>query len=104
MESLTNLTFFFLVPLALIKPLSTTGVLSKVHLHTSSINWDEFYANHVPKSHMPRNYGGDLESIRELHEKNRVKLIKFKEYFNYEEKQANRQFDEYADEMKKNCS
>lgn len=84
----------------MIRPFTRTGLLSKFHLHTSSMDWDEFYKNHVPKSHLPSNYGGDLPSIQKLHEKNREILLQFKSYFNAEERQVQGKFDHLAEEAK----
>jgi hypothetical protein len=90
--------------LSLVKPFVTTGILSKVHFHTSDIDWNEFYEKHIPRSHLPKEYGGDLDTIEKLHENDREKLLHMKNYFLYEERQVNFEFDEYAEQMKANCN
>jgi hypothetical protein len=64
------------------------------------MNWEEFYKNHVPKSHLPSDYGGDLPSIQELHESNHKFLQQFKSYFDAEERQFRGEFDHLAEEAK----
>lgn len=43
---------------------------------------------------MPSNYGGDLESIEELHDQNRQLLVDMREYFIAEEDQMNYKFED----------
>ncbi|KAL7038240.1 hypothetical protein ACKWTF_009515 [Chironomus riparius] len=85
---------------ALLKPFSTTGLLHRVYLHNSNINWNDFYHKHIPKSNLPKDYGGDLPSIKELHESERNILINLKEYFKLEEQQVNHELDHIAEESK----
>jgi len=49
---------------------------------------------------MPKDYGGDLPSIKELHESERKILINLKEYFKLEEQQVNHELDHIAEESK----
>lgn len=69
----------------MVKPFSSSKILERVHFHSSNIDWENFYREHVPKSHMPSDYGGDLESVEILHEKSREKLMEFQRYFELEE-------------------
>lgn len=49
---------------------------------------------------MPKDYGGDLPLIKELHENERKTLINLKEYFKLEEQQANYELDHISEESK----
>jgi hypothetical protein len=69
----------------MVKPFTRSKLLERVHFHTSNINWDDFYRDHIPKSHLPADYGGELETIKVLHEKSCEKLMKMGKYFKYEE-------------------
>jgi len=62
------------------------------------MNFEKFYQECVPKSHLPSDYGGDLESVEDLHKKQRENLMKMRNYFLFEEQQMNYQLDPYADE------
>ena len=52
------------------------------------MDWEGFYKNRVPKSSLPSDYGGDLDSIEVLHKENCRNLIKWKRYFEAESVQA----------------
>lgn len=85
---------------ALVKPFTSTGLLSKIHLHPSDIDWDEFHKVHIPKSHLPSDYQGDLASLEELHENERNFMMRLKDYFIEEEKQVNHEFDHLAEKVR----
>lgn len=53
------------------------------------MDYEKFYEKHVPKSSLPSEYGGDLESSAELHRKHRVEFEGLRDFFLNEEKQAN---------------
>jgi hypothetical protein len=74
-------------------------MLNKVHMYSSSIDFEKFYKDCVPKSHLPSDYGGELESVEELQTQQRQTFNKMKDYFLYEEMQSNLEFDEYVDEF-----
>lgn len=63
------------------------------------MDYEAFYRDHVPKSHLPADYGGDLETVEKLHENHCKKLMKLKDYFYYEEIQSNLKFDSFVDEF-----
>jgi hypothetical protein len=52
-----------------------------IHFHPKNMNMEEFFEEFIPKSCMPSDLGGDLDSIEVLHGKNREKLLKMREYF-----------------------
>lgn len=58
---------------------------------------EQFYAEHIPKSCLPKDLGGDLESVDELHRKHCKELIRLRDYFLAEEKQR-----PTTDEVKEN--
>lgn len=84
---------------AIVKPLVRSEMLNKVHFHSSNMNYEKFYKDHIPKSHLPKEYGGELESVKSLHDQQRQILKSLGEYFKLEEMQSNFEFDEYADEV-----
>jgi hypothetical protein len=84
---------------AIVKPLLNSELLQKLHLHNSDMNYEEFYEKFVPKSHLPSDYGGTLESVEELHKTSSQSLINLKYYFIHEEQQSKLEFDPYVDEF-----
>lgn len=83
----------------MVKPFVWSEVMNKVHFHSSNIDFEQFYKEHIPKSNLPSDYGGDLESIEELHNKQREDFFKMRDYFLAEEKQKDFEYDEYVDEF-----
>lgn len=79
------------------KPITRSELLSKVHFYSTKMDHDKVY-EHIPKSHLPMEYGGELESIKELNQKQRRIFENLREYFVYEEMQAKKEFDDFADE------
>jgi hypothetical protein len=68
-------------------------------LHHADIDWENFYEKHIPRSCLPSDYGGGLESVEELSKKNLQILKSMKEYFLAEEESI---FDEQCGEKKEN--
>lgn len=68
-------------------------VTLQLHLHTSSIDFEKFYKDHIPKSSLPSDYGGDLDSIAELHNKHSKEIKSLRGFFLAEEQQAALKFD-----------
>lgn len=52
------------------------------------MDWEEFYENQVPKSSLPSDYGGELDSIAVMHKQNCSSLVKWKGYFEAESAQT----------------
>jgi hypothetical protein len=50
---------------------------------------------------LPSDFGGDLDSVEELHKKHREELMELRDYFLIEENQLNKGFEKYYDE---NCN
>lgn len=84
--------------LAIVKPLLRSELFNKIYFHSSSKNLESFYEEHIPKSNLPSDYGGDLESIEELHNKQREEFMEMRKYFLMEEKQINFEYDQFAAE------
>lgn len=62
------------------------------------MDYEKFYQECVPKSHLPSDFGGDLESVEELHRKHRESLMELRDYFKLEEQQSSRSYDEYVED------
>lgn len=78
----------------MIRPFTSTGFLSKIHWHSTSMDFEEFYRDHIPKACLPSDYGGYLESVAELHQKHKKLLHNMNDYFILEEKQSNLEFED----------
>lgn len=57
------------------------------------MDYEKFYEEHIPKSSLPSDFGGDLESVAVLHEKHSKELMRLRNYFIAEEQQAALKFD-----------
>jgi len=84
--------------LAIVKPFLRTELRNKIYFHSSSKDLESFYKEHIPKSNLPSDYGGDLGSIEELHTKQRKAFMEMRGYFLTEEKQKNFEYDRFAAE------
>lgn len=91
------LTYF---SIALARPFASSGLLSKLHLYTTDIDWNEFNRNHIPASHLPSDFNGNLPELKKLNEKTKKLLNDFKEYFIMEDKQIKGNYDYLAEEVK----
>lgn len=58
------------------------------------MDYEEFYRDHIPKVCLPSDYGGELESVAELHQKHKKLLQEMNDYFILEEKQSNLEFED----------
>jgi hypothetical protein len=65
----------------------------QLHLHSSNMDYEKFYKNHIPKQCLPSDFGGDLETVAELHEKHCQEFMRLRPYFVAEEQQAALKFD-----------
>lgn len=80
----------------MIKPFLKKELYERIHLHKSGTDYEEFFRKFIPRSHMPADYGGDLGSLKELHEQNRKLLNDTRDYFIMEEQQMNLNLDDQA--------
>ena len=83
---------------ALVRPFVRSGLLNNIRFHSSNMDYEKFYNECVPKSHLPSDFGGDLESVEVLHMKHRESLMELRDYFISEEQQSNKTFDESFEE------
>ena len=49
---------------------------------------EKFYENHIPKSSLPSDFGGDLESVEVLHKRHCDEFSRMRNFFLAEEKQT----------------
>jgi hypothetical protein len=79
-----------------------SDILSRIRFYSKNMDYEKFYKESIPKSCLPSDYGGDLESIDKLHNRNRETLSKMREYFLMEERLMNFEFEHLNfDENKK---
>jgi hypothetical protein len=52
------------------------------------MDYEKFYNKYIPKSCLPSDFGGDLESVEELHKKHCEEFTRLRPYFIAEEQQA----------------
>lgn len=81
------------------KPFVRSELLNRVHFHSSNMDYEKFYEECIPKTHLPSDFGGDLESVEVLHRNHRKSLMELRDYFLMEEHQKNAAFDAYVDEF-----
>jgi len=72
-----------------------TQLSEKFQFLHSDVNYEKFHETQVPKSHLPKEFGGTLGTLDELQEKSVKLFMKLRDYFVLEEKQANFEFDDY---------
>ena len=82
----------------MIKPFLKQKYLDMIQLHPIGSNLEKLFEHDVPRSHLPNDLGGDLQSsTREMHEETRKLVYEMHKYFIIEEKQKNRELDEFVD-------
>lgn len=72
-----------------------SDILNRVHFHSTNLDYEKFSQEWIPKSCLPSDYGGDLESIEDLHNKHRKSLFKVRDYFLLTEKMMNFELEDY---------
>ncbi|XP_063709067.1 alpha-tocopherol transfer protein-like [Culicoides brevitarsis] len=82
-----NAVRFFDKILMLIKPFIREGGLEKIVLHRATDDYETILKDKIPLSCLPSDFGGELESVEELHNKFRQELVDLKPYFEAEERQ-----------------
>lgn len=58
-----------------------------MHLHHGS-SYDAFHKDFIPASCLPSDFGGDLKSTKELHNKHIEEFSRLRKYFIEDEKEA----------------
>lgn len=64
-----------------------------MHLHSSTVDLDEFHAKFIPRTSLPSDFGGVCDSVEVLHEKMCKEFLEMRDFFIDEEKQAALEFD-----------
>ena len=82
----------------MIKPFLKKEIYERIHLHQTGTDYEEFFQKFIPKSHMPKDYGGELGTLQELHEQNQKLLLDTRAYFIMEEQQMNLNLEDHAKE------
>lgn len=59
------------------------------------MDYEKFYEECIPKSCLPSDYGGDLDSVAELHKKTWKEMNEISEYFKLEERASALEFGVY---------
>jgi len=83
---------------ALVKPFIKTELFRRIQYYHSDIDFEKFYETQVPKSHLPKEFGGTLGTLDELQEQSIQLFMNMREYFILEDKQARFEFDDYIKE------
>lgn len=76
----------------MIRPFTSTGFLSKIHWHAADLDYEKFHLEHLPKSCLPSDYSGSLNSVAELHKQHKELLMSMREFFMIEESQVSNEF------------
>lgn len=77
------------------KPFIKSDILNRVYFHPTDLDYQKFYDECIPKSCLPSDYGGDLESIEELHDRHKKSMMKLRDYFLIGDKILNFELEEY---------
>lgn len=64
-----------------------------MYLHSSTADMEKIYAERVPRSSLPSDYGGSGESIRELQKQLWDEFLFSREFYLLEEKRARLELD-----------
>ncbi|XP_058790241.1 alpha-tocopherol transfer protein-like [Phymastichus coffea] len=78
-----NCVWFIDKVLALIKPFMKKELLDILHLHTGDVS--EVY-QYIPPECLPKDFGGKLDDVENLHAEQCQKLVELREYFEEEER------------------
>jgi hypothetical protein len=97
-----NTSWFLNRIMDIVKPYLRSETLKKIHFHPTGMSFEKFYKEFIPKSHLPSDYGGDLDSIENLHKQQIQEFMDMRDYFLMEEQQQNLEFDQFADEYDEN--
>ncbi|GLV33596.1 uncharacterized protein CBL_21380, partial [Carabus blaptoides fortunei] len=82
-----NVVWFFNRIFAIIKPLMYRELVKKLHLHPVGSDMNDFYQSFIPKTHLPSDYGGELETVKEMHKETIQTLTNLNAHFAEEENQ-----------------
>lgn len=80
----------------MIRPFLKREFFERIHLHPVGASLEDIFENDVPRSHMPKEFGGELGTIKELHEKTKKTVEDMREYFLTEDDQSSLKLDEFV--------
>ncbi|XP_070500143.1 alpha-tocopherol transfer protein-like [Chironomus tepperi] len=83
--------------ISICKQFVKTEMAEKFIFLNSDTDYDKFHQTQIPKSHLPKEFGGTLGTLDELQEKSVKQFMNLRNYFVLEEKQANFEFDDYIE-------
>ncbi|XP_015520369.1 alpha-tocopherol transfer protein-like [Neodiprion pinetum] len=78
-----NAVWFMDKVLSLIRPFMKRELFDMLHLYTGDVS--EVY-DHIPQKCLPKDFGGDLAMVEDLHEAHTLKLLELRDYFLEEER------------------
>jgi hypothetical protein len=90
-----NSFWFMDLIFAMVKPFLRSEFYDRIHLHPIGADLSGIYED-VPRSHLPKDLGGECGTIREYHDKTRKLIEDLSEYFEYEDRQAKLELDQYV--------
>ncbi|KAG5670011.1 hypothetical protein PVAND_000298 [Polypedilum vanderplanki] len=90
-----NASYLVQVLIAMVRPLMWSELFDMIHVHSGDTDYKDFFHQHIPRSHMPQDYGGDLPTLKELHEKTAKNLLNMRDYFCLEERHMMHEFDDF---------
>lgn len=70
----------------MVKYFMPKGLLELSYFHGADFDLQKFSQDFIPKTHLPSDLGGDLESVEILNSKTSERLMTLQSYFNAEEK------------------
>lgn len=82
----------------MVKPFVHKAIFDIIHVHPPETDYNEFFEKYIPRSHMPKDFSGDLPTITELHEKNIEAMLCMKEYFRLDELHTKKELDAIVNE------
>lgn len=91
-----NSFWFMDLVFAMIKPFLKKEFFERIHLHPVGSDLSAIFDSSIPRSHMPRDLHGDLETIKEFHDKTRKEIEEMQDYFSIFEKQSSLELDQYV--------
>ncbi|KAK5645828.1 hypothetical protein RI129_004292 [Pyrocoelia pectoralis] len=83
---IVNSNFVTEVVFNLTKPFIKNELVKNLHFHSTS-HMESFFENYIPKRYLPKDIGGDLESVAFYGQFALEKVKKMEDYFKFEEQQ-----------------
>lgn len=64
-----------------------------MHIHSPNVDMEKVFAERIPRSSLPSNFGGDAKPIEVLHKQLWDEFIAVRDFYAMEEKQSKLQLD-----------